>query len=154
MTASLRIRLAHFSHLIILLATVGTGGAAFAQVSSPVSPPASRDLTLQQYISELDHSSQILSSDDPVAIHECLAALPSEWVIQTEERPYHVRTDMLRAALIIKERGPTEKSTVVEREKLRLSQEDFAELANVHRTYVSSVELGKVNVGIEVAAES
>lgn len=38
-----------------------------------------------------------------------------------------------------------------EREKLGLSQEDFAERANVHRTYISSVELGKVNIGIEVA---
>ncbi len=32
-----------------------------------------------------------------------------------------------------------------------LSQEDFAERANVHRTYISSIELGKVSVGIEVA---
>ena len=40
-----------------------------------------------------------------------------------------------------------------EREKLDLSQEDFAEKANVHRTYVSSIELGKVSVGIEVANE-
>jgi transcriptional regulator with XRE-family HTH domain len=38
-----------------------------------------------------------------------------------------------------------------ERENLGLSQEDFAERANVHRTYVSSIELGKVSVGIEVA---
>ena len=38
-----------------------------------------------------------------------------------------------------------------ERQVLRLSQERFAERANVHRTYVSSVELGKVSVGIEVA---
>ena len=37
------------------------------------------------------------------------------------------------------------------REKHGLSQEDFAERANVHRTYISSVELGKVNVGIEIA---
>lgn len=38
-----------------------------------------------------------------------------------------------------------------ERERLGLSQEGFAERANVHRTYISSIELGKVNVGIEVA---
>ena len=38
-----------------------------------------------------------------------------------------------------------------ERERMRLSQEDFAERARVHRTYVSSIELGKVSVGIEVA---
>jgi transcriptional regulator with XRE-family HTH domain len=40
-----------------------------------------------------------------------------------------------------------------ERQKLGLSQEDFAERANVHRTYISSIELGKVSVGIEVANE-
>ena len=37
------------------------------------------------------------------------------------------------------------------REKLGLSQEEFAERAEVHRTYISSIELGKVSVGIEVA---
>ncbi len=39
------------------------------------------------------------------------------------------------------------------REKLGFSQEQFAERANVHRTYISSIELGKVSVGIEVASE-
>ena len=37
------------------------------------------------------------------------------------------------------------------REHIGLSQEDFAEQAGIHRTYVSSIELGKVSVGIEVA---
>ena len=36
------------------------------------------------------------------------------------------------------------------RHKLNLSQEDFAEKADIHRTYVSSIELGKVDVGIGV----
>ena len=40
-----------------------------------------------------------------------------------------------------------------QREDLGLSQEIFAERANVHRTYISSIELGKVSVGIEVANE-
>lgn len=39
------------------------------------------------------------------------------------------------------------------RQQLGLSQEDFAEKARVHRTYISSIELGKVSVGIEVANE-
>jgi transcriptional regulator with XRE-family HTH domain len=34
-----------------------------------------------------------------------------------------------------------------------LSLEEFAERAGVHRTYISSIELGKVSVGIEVANE-
>ena len=36
------------------------------------------------------------------------------------------------------------------RERLGLSQEEFAERANVHRTYISSIELGKVSIGIEI----
>ena len=36
------------------------------------------------------------------------------------------------------------------RHKMSLSQEDFADKANIHRTYVSSIELGKVDVGIGV----
>ena len=38
-----------------------------------------------------------------------------------------------------------------QRERLGFSQEEFAERANIHRTYISSVELGKVSVGIEIA---
>lgn len=37
------------------------------------------------------------------------------------------------------------------REKLELSQEDFADQAGIHRTYVSSIELGKVAVSIAIA---
>ena len=37
------------------------------------------------------------------------------------------------------------------REKLGISQEEFAAKADIHRTYVSSVELGKVQVSIVVA---
>jgi len=37
------------------------------------------------------------------------------------------------------------------RHKMNLSQEDFANRADIHRTYVSSIELGKVDVGISVA---
>ncbi len=37
------------------------------------------------------------------------------------------------------------------RQKLGLSQEDFADTASIHRTYVSSIELGKVQVSIAIA---
>lgn len=38
-----------------------------------------------------------------------------------------------------------------QREQLGLSQEAFAEKSGVHRTYMSSIELGKVQVSIQVA---
>ncbi len=37
------------------------------------------------------------------------------------------------------------------REALGLSQEKLAERAGIHRTYVSSIERGKVRLGLEVA---
>lgn len=38
------------------------------------------------------------------------------------------------------------------REKLGLSQEAFADVVGIHRTYVSSIELGKVQVSIGIAS--
>ena len=37
------------------------------------------------------------------------------------------------------------------RHALGLSQEAFAEKAQIHRTYVSDIELGKVTIGMQVA---
>jgi transcriptional regulator with XRE-family HTH domain len=37
------------------------------------------------------------------------------------------------------------------RERLGLSQEGFADRAGIHRTYVSAIELGKVQVSIGIA---
>jgi transcriptional regulator with XRE-family HTH domain len=37
------------------------------------------------------------------------------------------------------------------RHKLNISQEKLADKANIHRTYISSIELAKVDVGIGVA---
>ena len=37
------------------------------------------------------------------------------------------------------------------RGQLKLSQEAFADKAGIHRTYVSSIELGKVQVSIGIA---
>lgn len=38
-----------------------------------------------------------------------------------------------------------------EREKSGLSQEELAARAGIHRTYVSSIELGKVRLGLDIA---
>ncbi len=37
------------------------------------------------------------------------------------------------------------------RTKQGISQEDFASIAGIHRTYVSSIELGKVQISISIA---
>lgn len=45
------------------------------------------------------------------------------------------------------------KAVRTERERKGLSQEDFADHAGIHRTYVSSIELGKVQVSIRIAQQ-
>ncbi len=37
------------------------------------------------------------------------------------------------------------------RERLGLSQEELADKAGVHRTYISDIELGKVDISVNVA---
>lgn len=37
------------------------------------------------------------------------------------------------------------------REAKGLSQEELAEVAGIHRTYVSKIELGKVRLGLDIA---
>lgn len=41
----------------------------------------------------------------------------------------------------------------VRREALGLSQEELAERAGIHRTYISSIELGKVRLGLDIASK-
>ena len=41
-------------------------------------------------------------------------------------------------------------NVVYYRKKKRLSQSQLAEMVNIHRTYVSSIELGKVSVSFDV----
>ena len=38
-----------------------------------------------------------------------------------------------------------------QREALGLSQEELAARAGIHRTYISSIELGKVRLGLDIA---
>jgi len=41
-------------------------------------------------------------------------------------------------------------NVVYYRKKMRLSQSQLAELVDIHRTYVSSIELGKVSVSFDI----
>lgn len=41
-------------------------------------------------------------------------------------------------------------NVVYYRKKLRLSQSQLAELVDIHRTYVSAIEVGKVSVSFDI----
>ena len=110
----------HFLWLFMLVAAPGAAGAA-GQAGRPALPISAQHLTLQQYVSELDGSMAILSGGDPAASRKWSATLPNEWVVETEERSYHLKTEWLRAALEMDGRTPHKKNAMVEQAKLRLA---------------------------------
>ena len=110
----------HFLWLFMLVAAPGAAGAA-GQAGRPALPISAQHLTLQQYVSKLDGSMAILSGGDPAASRKWSATLPNEWVVETEERSYHLKTEWLRAALEMDGRTAHKKNAMVEQAKLRLA---------------------------------
>ncbi len=66
---------------------------------------------------------------------------PKEKNKSNKDLPARNRFTRTRLGLAVRQR----------REQLGWSQEKLAEYARIHRTYISSIELSKVSVGIEIA---
>lgn len=61
-----------------------------------------RELTLQQYLSELDRCSEVLNKPqtDPAAYRKLRATLPAEWTVADGGQTYTIDTDWLTSALV------------------------------------------------------
>jgi hypothetical protein len=93
--------------LILSLAIVALHpGIVFCQSSS--SPAPSHELTLHEYISELDRCSHALknAAKDPATLRSFHASLPAEWVVKSGDARYAVSTDWLRTPLAAIEKNP------------------------------------------------
>ncbi len=62
--------------------------------NAPASPQV---LSLQEYISELDHCSSVLANlkSDPVALHGLRVSLPTNWAVKVGDQTFNVSTDWL-----------------------------------------------------------
>jgi hypothetical protein len=74
-------------------------GLAFAQSSG--SPAPSRELTLHEYISELDRCSQILKNagSDTASLHSLRASLSAAWIVKSGDERYAVDMEWLSTGL-------------------------------------------------------
>jgi hypothetical protein len=93
--------------LILLFAlTVLFPDPAFSQ--SPNPPAPSRELTLRDYISELDRCSQALkdTAKDTTTLHGFRASLPAEWIVKSDDERYSVSTEWLSTGLAEFEGNP------------------------------------------------
>jgi hypothetical protein len=72
---------------------------AFSQSPSPPAP--SRELTLREYISELDRCSQSLkdAAKDRTTLQGFRASLPAEWIVKSGDERYSVGTEWLSTGL-------------------------------------------------------
>jgi hypothetical protein len=79
---------------------------SLCQAASSIPPQQS--LTLQEYITELDSCSAVLSASpvDPEAIHELRTTLPASWAVTAGETHYTVSTAWLTGALAGIEKNP------------------------------------------------
>lgn len=72
-----------------------------ASSQSPNPPAPSRELTLRDYISELDRCSQALkdAAKDTTTLHGFRASLPTEWIVKSDDERYSVSTEWLSTGL-------------------------------------------------------
>lgn len=94
--------------MLLLLAIFGALPARLGSQPAGSAAPE-QDLSLQEYISTLDHCSAVLSDSGPdagthtetgsTAAHDLRVALPSAWIVHAGEQRYRVETEWLAAAL-------------------------------------------------------
>ena len=107
-----------FSYTLLLAMLMAT--AATLRSQAPPAPDG-RELSLQQYIGELDRAAATLNSRDSAAIHSYRAALPAEWVVRADGPSSHVKTGWLSAALAIQEKNPSGSDHYVQQISQRLA---------------------------------
>jgi Domain of unknown function (DUF4129) len=104
---------------------------------------AQQSLTLQQYISELDRCSAVLTASpvNAAALHELRLTLPASWMVTAGETRYSVRTEWLTGALAQIERNPGASGDVLAQTRLRL--EAYRESAGAIETPVAPEDLAQ-----------
>jgi len=105
--------------ICLLLSFLASAGAA---------PPAA-SISLDEYISELDHCSAALanSGNDPAALHRLQISLPSEWTVRAGNQQYTVTVGWLKTDLARAETVHPNRSSIDEAQREIRSYRDAAE---------------------------
>ena len=127
--------------VLLLAATAAFAPVAPAQASGGTS---AKPLTLQQYISELDHCSTVLNNrqSDPAAFRNLRGTLPAQWTVDEGGQTYTMQTEWLTSALgVLKADTPAKNALLVQtRQKLAAlraaaaGMEEPAPSANLQQT--------------------
>jgi hypothetical protein len=96
-------------------------------------PP--NEISLQEYVKELNTASTALDGESPTTIHTFRLSLPNEWVVLTDGQSMRLKTDWLAAALLAEENAPK-----VSTDQLRQGRQRLAALREAAEALLSPAD--------------
>ena len=103
---------------LLLIAGIFPSGL-WSRPADSQAPP--KEISLQEYVTELRAASTALSSENPATLHAFRLSLPSEWIVLTDGQAMNVKTDWLAAALLAQENSPKGASDQLRRARQHLA---------------------------------
>ena len=100
--------------------------------------PSQQPLSLQEYISELDRCSIVLtnSGNDPAALHTLRISIPPQWTVKAGDQSYDVATDWLTDGIAEVESKPASNAAALQQTQQKLAA--YREAAQAIETPVPS----------------
>jgi hypothetical protein len=94
-----------------------------------------KEISLQEYVTELGTASAALEGESPTTIHTFRLSLPKEWVVLTDSQSMRVKTDWLSGALLAEENAPK-----VSTDQLRQGRQRLAALREAAEALLSPAD--------------
>ena len=101
---------------LILLVSAILGSDLRASAQQP-----GRELSLQEYVTELRSAAEALEGTRPATTHNFRTALPPEWVVRIDGQSMRIKTDWLDTALLIEDKAPTASTDRVRQARQRVA---------------------------------
>ncbi len=125
---------AHILRLTSLLLIAGIfPSGLWGRPGDSQAPP--KEISLQEYVKELNTASAALDGESPTTIHTLRLSLPTEWVVLTDGQSMRVKTDWLAAALLAEENAPR-----VSTDQLRQGRQRLAALREAAEEVLSPAD--------------
>jgi hypothetical protein len=107
----------------------------------------SKEITLQEYVTELRTATIALDGESLNTIHNFRLSLPSEWVVQIDGQSMRVETDWLATAFLAKENAPKENADLLGQARQHLAA--LRETAEALLAPLAGAELGQARAQVD-----
>lgn len=137
---------AHIFRLALLLLIAGLFPAGLWSQPEDLHPPP-KEISLQEYITQLRAASAFLDGENPAALPAFRLSLPDEWAVQADGQILQVKTDWLGVALLAEEKGPKENAELLRRDRQHLAA--LLEAAEALASPAARADLGQSRAQVD-----